>query len=82
MRLPKPLWRIDALIIEELADDKIWVNAVAPSIMDTPANRAGMPNADHTRWPTVSDVAQTIVFLASPTNAVSRGALVPVYGES
>ena len=67
---------------EELAADRIWVNAVAPSIMDTPANRAGMPNADHDRWPSVADVAQTIVFLASPSNAVSRGALVPVYGQS
>ena len=67
---------------EEVASQGIWVNAIAPSIMDTPANRAAMPDADHDAWPTVADVAATIVFLASPTNAVSRGAIVPVYGKS
>lgn len=67
---------------EELADQGIWVNAIAPSIMDTPANRSAMPDADHDAWPTVTDVAATIAFLASPTNAVSRGAIVPVYGKS
>lgn len=64
----------------ELARERIWVNAVVPSIMDTPANRAAMPAADHAAWPTVEQVAHTIVFLASPDNAVTRGAMVPVYG--
>jgi NAD(P)-dependent dehydrogenase (short-subunit alcohol dehydrogenase family) len=67
---------------EELAAERIWVNAVLPSIMDTPANRQAMPNADFARWPKVQDVAATIAFLASPQNAVTRGALVPVYGQS
>lgn len=67
---------------EELAADRIWVNAVIPSIMDTPANRAAMPKTDPTRWPKVAEVAATIAFLASPQNAVTRGALVPVYGQS
>ncbi|MGB0592268.1 MAG: SDR family NAD(P)-dependent oxidoreductase [Myxococcota bacterium] len=67
---------------EELASEGIWVNAVIPSVMDTPANRKGMPDADHGAWPSVSDVAQTVTFLASPGNAVTRGALVPVYGRS
>jgi NAD(P)-dependent dehydrogenase (short-subunit alcohol dehydrogenase family) len=67
---------------EELAPDGIWVNAVVPSIMDTPANRKAMPNADFAAWPKVSEVAATIAFLASPQNAVTRGALVPVYGRS
>lgn len=66
----------------EVAKDWILVNAVAPSIMDTPANRAAMPKADHAAWPKVEEVAETIVFLASPGNAVTRGALVPVYGRS
>ncbi len=69
-------------LAEELAPDGIWVNAVVPSIMDTPANRAAMPGADHSAWPSVGDVAHTIAFLASPDNAVTRGALVPVYGRS
>jgi NAD(P)-dependent dehydrogenase (short-subunit alcohol dehydrogenase family) len=67
---------------EELAAERIWVNAVLPSIMDTPANRAAMPKADFAKWPTVGDVAATIAFLASPQNAVTRGALVPAYGQS
>jgi NAD(P)-dependent dehydrogenase (short-subunit alcohol dehydrogenase family) len=50
--------------------------------MDTPANRAAMPKADHARWPKVAEVAATIVFLASPQNHVTRGALAPVYGQS
>jgi NAD(P)-dependent dehydrogenase (short-subunit alcohol dehydrogenase family) len=67
---------------EELAAERIWVNAVVPSTMDTPANRRGMPKADFDRWPKVAEVAATIAFLASPQNAVTRGALVPVYGRS
>jgi NAD(P)-dependent dehydrogenase (short-subunit alcohol dehydrogenase family) len=66
---------------EEVAKDGILVNAVAPSIMDTPANRAAMPKADHEAWPKVEEVAATILFLASPENKVTRGAVVPVYGR-
>ena len=69
-------------LAEEVAKDDILVNAVAPSIMDTPANRAAMPKADFDAWPKVEDVAATIVFLASPDNRVTRGAIVPVYGKS
>lgn len=66
----------------EVAERGIWVNAIVPSIMDTPNNRAAMPNADHSAWPSTDDVARTIAFLASPQNAVTHGALVPVYGKS
>ena len=69
-------------LAEEVAKDGILVNAVAPSIMDTPANRKAMPKADFEAWPKVEDVAATIVFLASPDNRVTRGAIVPVYGKS
>jgi len=55
---------------------------VAPSILDTPANRKAMPNADHARWPKVDAVARAILFLASPDNAVTRGAVIAVYGQS
>ena len=67
---------------EEVAKDGILVNAVAPSIMDTPANRKSMPKADYSTWPKVEDVAATILFLASPENTVTRSAVVPVYGKS
>lgn len=67
---------------EELAGERIWVNAVLPSIMDTPANREAMPKADYAKWPTVGEVAAIIAFLASPQNSVTRGALVPAYGQS
>jgi NAD(P)-dependent dehydrogenase (short-subunit alcohol dehydrogenase family) len=69
-------------LAEELAAERIWVNAVVPSTMDTPANRRAMPKADFARWPKVEEVAATIALLASPQNAVTRGALVPVYGRS
>jgi NAD(P)-dependent dehydrogenase (short-subunit alcohol dehydrogenase family) len=69
-------------LAEEVAKDGILVNAVAPSIMDTPANRKAMPKANFDAWPKVEEVAATIAFLASPDNRVTRGAIVPVYGKS
>ena len=69
-------------LAEEVAKDGILVNAVAPSIMDTPANRKSVPNADYASWPKVEEVAATIVFLASPDNVVTRGGVVPVYGKA
>jgi len=50
--------------------------------MDTGANRDAMPKADFALWPKVEEVAATILFLASPDNRVTRGAIVPVYGKS
>ena len=73
---------LTAALAEEVVKDGILVNAVAPSIMDTPANRAAMPKADYALWPKVEEVAKTILFLASPDNRVSRGGIVPVYGKS
>ena len=68
-------------LAEEVAKDGILVNAVAPSIMDTAANRAAMPKADFDSWPKVEEVAATILFLASPQNKVTRGGVVPVFGK-
>lgn len=68
-------------LAEELAAERILVNAILPSIMDTPANRAAMPDADHARWPKVEEVAETIAFLASARNTLTSGAAMPVYGE-
>jgi NAD(P)-dependent dehydrogenase (short-subunit alcohol dehydrogenase family) len=69
-------------LAEEVVGQDILVNAIAPSILDTPANRQAMPKADHAAWPKVEEVARTILFLASPDNAVTRGAIVPVYGKA
>ena len=69
-------------LAEEVVKAGILVNAVAPSIMDTPANRKAMPKADYAAWPKVEEVAATILFLASPENKVTRGGIVPVYGRS
>ena len=66
----------------ELAGDDVLVNAVLPSIIDTPANRASQPTADHARWPKPAQLAEAIAFLASPDNALTSGALVPVYGRA
>jgi NAD(P)-dependent dehydrogenase (short-subunit alcohol dehydrogenase family) len=67
---------------EELLGSSIWVNAIVPSIIDTRTNRAAMPDADHSAWPKPEQIAETVAFLASPQNSVTRGALVPVYGKS
>jgi NAD(P)-dependent dehydrogenase (short-subunit alcohol dehydrogenase family) len=69
-------------LAQELTDEQIWVNAVAPSVLDTPANRAAMPDADHRRWVSPADLAEIVIFLASPANRVTRGAVIPVYGGS
>jgi len=69
-------------LAEEVVKQGILVNAVAPAIMDTPANRKAMPKADHSAWPKVEEVAATILFLASSDNKVTRGAVVPVYGRA
>jgi NAD(P)-dependent dehydrogenase (short-subunit alcohol dehydrogenase family) len=66
----------------ELVGERILVNAVVPSIIDTPANRASMPDADHAAWPRPAELAEAIAFLASGANALTSGALVPVYGRA
>lgn len=69
-------------LAEEVAGDGIWVNAVAPSTIDTPINRLTMPDADYKSWPRPIEIAETIAFLASPENLSTRGAIVPVYGKA
>jgi len=69
-------------LAEEVVKEGILVNAIAPSTMDTSANRQAMPKADHAGWAKVEEVAATIMFLASPDNRVTRGAVVPVYGKT
>ena len=66
----------------EVAAEGIFVNAVLPSIMDTPANRHAMPDADFDKWPKVEEVAEAIAFLASARNTLTSGALIPVFGRT
>jgi NAD(P)-dependent dehydrogenase (short-subunit alcohol dehydrogenase family) len=62
----------------ELAPAGVLVNAVAPSTIDTPANRTAMPHADPSRWSKPEDIAVAIAWLASPDNRVTTGATIPV----
>jgi NAD(P)-dependent dehydrogenase (short-subunit alcohol dehydrogenase family) len=65
---------------EELRHKGVNVNAVLPSIIDTPPNRAGMPDADFSQWVSPEQLASVICFLASPAAGAIHGALVPVRG--
>ena len=69
-------------LAQEVVAEGILVNAILPSIIDTPANRAAMPGADHAAWPRPAEIARTIGFLVSPASALTSGALVPVYGRA
>uniref|UniRef100_UPI0035C6E4B0 SDR family oxidoreductase n=1 Tax=Sphingobium sp. TaxID=1912891 RepID=UPI0035C6E4B0 len=68
-------------LAEELKTTKVTVNAVLPSIIDTPANRKDMPDADPATWVAPADLAAVILFLASPESRAMTGALVPVTGR-
>lgn len=74
--------RLTEALAEELkADTAITVNAVLPSILDTAANRADMPDADFSRWVQPGQLAQVILFLLSDAGAPITGALLPVTGR-
>lgn len=66
----------------EVVEDDILVNAIAPSVIDTPQNREGMPNSDFDKWPKPKQLARQIAYLISTKNEISRGGIVPVYGKS
>lgn len=73
--------RLTEALAEELKDRAITVNAVLPSILDTPTNRADMPQADASRWVQPSALAAVIAFLLSDAAAAVTGALIPVRGR-
>ncbi len=72
--------RLTESLAEELKG-RVTVNAVLPSIIDTPTNRADMPDADFTAWVTPDEVAQAILWLASDAASGVTGALLPVSGR-
>ena len=67
-----------AMAAGEAAGSDITVNCVVPSIIDTPANRAAIPDADYSTWPKVPDIARAYMFLASPGAHLVSGAAIPV----
>jgi len=66
----------------EYRDDGIRCNAILPSVIDTPANRAAMPNADHDRWVKPAEIAGVVAHLLSDESAPVSGAAIPVYGRA
>jgi NAD(P)-dependent dehydrogenase (short-subunit alcohol dehydrogenase family) len=66
----------------EYKNDGVRCNVVLPSVIDTPGNRASMPNADHSRWVKPEEIAGVIAFLLSDQSAPTSGAAIPVYGRA
>ena len=73
--------RLTEAMAEELKSTSVTVNAVLPSILDTPQNRKDMPDADPAKWVQPSDLAEVMLFLASPASRAITGALIPVTGR-
>ena len=65
----------------DLMGTGVRVNSILPSIIDTPANRAAMPDADFSSWPKPEELARVILFLCSDDSSAVHGAAVPVYGS-
>ena len=72
---------VDALDAE-YRDDGVRSNAILPSVIDTPANRAAMPGADPSGWVQPVEIARTIRWLCSDDSSATSGAHVPVYGRA
>ncbi|MFP5435849.1 MAG: SDR family oxidoreductase, partial [Alphaproteobacteria bacterium] len=73
--------RLTEALAEEVKAQGVRVNAILPSILDTPANRADMPDADFGNWVTPTQLAGVAAFLLSPAADAITGALIPVTGR-
>ena len=73
--------RLTESLADELKQKGVTVNAVLPSIIDTPGNRRDMPKADFDRWVAPADLAAVMLFLASDEAKAVTGALIPVTGR-
>jgi NAD(P)-dependent dehydrogenase (short-subunit alcohol dehydrogenase family) len=69
-------------VAKEYKNDGVRCNAILPSVIDTPANRAAQPDADPSRWVSPDEIAQVVRFLCSDESAATSGAAVPVYGKA
>jgi NAD(P)-dependent dehydrogenase (short-subunit alcohol dehydrogenase family) len=70
------------VLANEGRDDGITVNAIMPSVIDTPANRRDMPDADFAAWVRPEQIGAVIRFLASDESGIISGAAIPVYGRA
>jgi NAD(P)-dependent dehydrogenase (short-subunit alcohol dehydrogenase family) len=69
-------------VAAEYKNEGVRCNAILPSVIDTPANRSSMPNADHDKWVKPSEIAGVIAFLLSADSRPTSGAAMPVYGRA
>jgi NAD(P)-dependent dehydrogenase (short-subunit alcohol dehydrogenase family) len=69
-------------VAAEYKHDGIRCNAILPSVIDTPANRQAMPDADHDRWVKPAEIASVISYLLSAASGPTSGAAIPVYGRA
>ncbi|MDX6698461.1 MAG: hypothetical protein QOE65_1858 [Solirubrobacteraceae bacterium] len=72
---------VEALAVE-YRNDAVRANAILPSVIDTPGNRAANPDADFEKWVRPEEIARVIAFLCSEHSAVTSGAAIPVYGRA
>jgi NAD(P)-dependent dehydrogenase (short-subunit alcohol dehydrogenase family) len=71
----------EALAVE-YRDEGVRCNTILPSVIDTPANRASQPDADHSRWVSPAEIARVVLFLCSEDSMPTSGAAIPVYGRA
>ena len=74
--------RLTESLADELKGANINVNCIMPGTIDTPQNRAAMPDADFTKWVEPAALAEVILFLSSDAARAVNGAAIPVYGKS
>ncbi|MCC6484252.1 MAG: SDR family NAD(P)-dependent oxidoreductase [Armatimonadetes bacterium] len=69
-------------LAEEMKSDGVRANCILPGTIDTPANRAAMPNSDFSRWVSPRQIAELILFLCEDRSKATSGAVIPVFGSS